>query len=274
MDYIKVTYPKPDDPVQSEILIANLAEAGFESFEETDTQVLAYIPADDFNESTLPAGYEKPEIEVIKDQNWNAVWESNYDPVLINEKVYIRAPFHESKDDVEYEIVINPKMAFGTAHHETTALMIEYLLEMKSVIKSKTVLDMGCGTGVLAILSKLEGAGEITAIDNDTWSVESSKENADINNVPSVNVLLGDASTLPGEETFDLILANINKNILLNDMPAYEKSLKKNGHILFSGFYYSDLKDIKNQATSLGLIFEDFKTKNSWTAARFAKPGN
>ncbi len=271
MDYIKVAYPKPDDPVKTEILIALLAETGFESFEESDSKVYAYIPEKSFDEKLLPSKELNPQVELIKDQNWNAVWESNYDPVLIKDKVYIRAPFHDSRKDVDYEIVINPKMAFGTAHHETTALMIEYLLELKPLLKNKSLLDMGCGTGVLAILSKMEGAGNVTAIDNDTWSVESTKENAELNNTP-LKVVLGDASSLPEKEEYDIILANINKNILLNDMPAYEKALKVEGIIIFSGFYETDLDDIKEKATSLGLKFESSKVKNNWTAAKFAKP--
>ncbi len=271
MDYIKVTYPKPDDGVDTEILIALLAEAGFESFEETAAEVLAYIPEKDFDKESLPAGWPQPEIELIKDQNWNAVWESNYDSVVVAGKVHIRAPFHESRSEVDYEIVINPKMAFGTAHHETTALMIEYLLEKHDSLKGRSVLDMGCGTGVLAILAAMEGAAEVMAVDNDTWSVESTRENIQVNATPNVNVVLGDASVLPREETFDIILANINKNILLNDMPVYEKALKKGGAILFSGFYKDDLKDIRDKAEGLGMKFVDFKTKNSWTAAQFVK---
>ncbi len=271
MDYIKATYRKPEDNIVTEILIAKLAEAGFESFEETEEAVLAYIPAKDYDENLMPSEYGAFETELIKDQNWNAVWESNYDPVLVAGKVFIRAPFHESNPKAQYEIVINPKMAFGTAHHETTALMIEYLLETGAGLRGKTVLDMGCGTGVLAILSAMLGAGKVVAIDNDTWSVESSKENIEVNNTPQVEVLLGDASTLKDEEIFDIILANINKNILLNDMPAYVKSLKPGGKILFSGFYQEDLPDLKEKARSLGLVFEDFKTKNNWTAAKFVK---
>ena len=271
MDYIKATYKKPESDVDSEILIAFLAEAGFESFENTENGVVAYIPAGDFSEDLLPSGYGKADIELIEDQNWNAVWESNYEPVLIGDSVFIRAPFHEHNPAANYEIVINPKMAFGTAHHETTALMIEYLLELKSQMKDKTLLDMGCGTGVLAILASMEGAGKITAIDNDTWSVESTEENTKENNTPNVKAVLGDASLLPEKETFDIILANINKNILLNDMPAYVKSLKKGGQILFSGFYEDDLNDIIEKAGVLGMEFVDFKTKNSWVSARFSK---
>lgn len=275
MDYIKLDCAKPGNSRDSEILIAELAEAGFESFEETDNRIFAYIPQKDFDRALLADidfhSDEKPAEEVIKDQNWNAVWESNYDPVLIAGKVYIRAPFHKSREDVEYEIEINPKMAFGTAHHETTSLIIEYLLEEQPEIRGKSVLDMGCGTGVLSILAVMQGASEVLAVDNDNWSYESTVENAEINKTPQVKAVLGDASALPKEATFDYILANINKNILLKDMEAYFRCLKKGGSIFFSGFYENDLTDIKEQAVNLGLRYINHKTKNNWTAAKFIK---
>ena len=271
MDYIKVAYPKPENTVQSEILIAQLAEIGFESFEETDQELLAYIPSKDFDPQRLPEYDPKPKVELIPDQNWNAVWESNYQPVLIAEKVFIRAPFHQANQEADFDLVIHPKMAFGTAHHETTALMIEYLLDLKNLLKGASVLDMGCGTGVLAILSAKLEAQNVTAIDNDTWSVESANENKMLNETSSVNVLLGDAATLPQKETFDLILANINKNILLRDMPNYTQALKKGGSIVFSGFYQNDLQDLVQKAQTLDLKLVSHKIKNDWTAAHFIK---
>jgi len=275
MDYIKLNCHRPSDKGSAEILIAELAEAGFESFEETEDRIFAYIPQKDFDRTLLANidfySDERPVEEFIKDQNWNAVWESNYDPVLIAGKVYVRAPFHKSREDVAFEIEINPKMAFGTAHHETTSLIIEYLLEEQPKIPGKSVLDMGCGTGVLSILAAMQGATEVLAVDNDNWSYESTAENAEINNTPQVNALLGDASLLPKEELFDYILANINKNILLKDMEAYFRCLKKGGSIFFSGFYDYDLVDIKQQAESLGLHYLNHKAKNNWTAAKFIK---
>ena len=275
MNYIKLTCAKPSEPVYTEILMAGLSEIGFESFEETEDSVLAYIPEKDFDEEKLKIidfhSDTEPFHELIEDQNWNAVWESNYNPVLIAGRVYIRAPFHDKRNDVDFDIVINPKMAFGTAHHETTALMIEYLLEEQNNIRAKTLLDMGCGTGVLAILASLMGAGEILAVDNDKWSYESTGENRAINQTPQVIAKLGDASSLPKTESFDYVLANINKNILLNDMEAYHRCLKKGGNIWFSGFYETDLEDIKRKAEDLGMTFLDHKVKNNWTAARFVK---
>lgn len=275
MDYIKLTCKKPENPVFVEIVMAALADIGFESFEETDDAILAYIPEKDFNRDNLAQidfhSDILPKEELVKDQNWNAVWESNYNPVFIANRVYIRAPFHESRPEVDYEIVINPKMAFGTAHHETTALIIEYLLEEEYNLKKKTLLDMGCGTGVLGILAVMEGAKQVLAVDNDHWSYESTLENAEMNHTPTVEALHGDASSLPKKELFDIVLANINKNILLKDMAAYNRCLKKGGDIYFSGFYESDLKDIKQKAASLGLTYINHKVKNNWTAAKFSK---
>ena len=275
MDYIKLTCAKPQNEVFTDILMADLGTAGFESFEETEESIYAYIPQKDYHPGLIVnIDFHtdiEPKTEVIKDQNWNAVWESNYNPVLIADRVYIKAPFHENRKDVDFQIEINPKMAFGTAHHETTALIIEYLLENENEIVGKSLLDMGCGTGVLATLAVMMGADYALAVDNDKWSYESTSENIKINNTPKVEPLLGDASSLPVEETFDIVLANINKNILLHDMAAYERCLKKDGFIYFSGFYESDLKDIKKAAESLGLHYVNHKVKNSWTAAKFSK---
>jgi len=275
MDYIKLTCAKPQEEFLTELLMANLGSIGFESFEETEDSIFAYIPQKDYNLSLIDDinfySDIKPKEEFIKDQNWNAVWESNYNPVLIANRVYIKAPFHEDREDVDYQIEINPKMAFGTAHHETTALIIEYLLENEIEIKGKSVLDMGCGTGVLAILAAMLGADDVLAVDNDKWSYESTSENILINHISRIEPLLGDASALPFEEIFDIVLANINKNILLNDMAAYNRCLKKGGFIYFSGFYESDLKDIKQKAASLGLTYINHKVKNNWTAAKFIK---
>jgi ribosomal protein L11 methyltransferase len=188
--------------------------------------------------------------------------------VLIAEKCFIRAPFHEHNPDAEFEIVIEPKMSFGTAHHETTSLMIEFLLEED--LRNKSVLDMGAGTGILAILSHLKGAQPVTAIDNDEWAYLNNIENTTRNNAEAIQVKLGDASLLTENEKYDIIIANINRNILLNDLPAYVNVLNNNGIIFLSGFYLGeDLEMIKQKCNALGLQFVVAKEKNKWCAARF-----
>jgi len=258
--------------------MALLAEAGFESFEETDTHLLAYIPEKDYSGQLAEAipecqkllQEEKASVTFIPEQNWNAVWESNYPPVLIADRCYIYAPFHEKKPEVEFNILIHPKMAFGTAHHETTAQIIALMLEED--FKGKEVLDMGCGTGVLAILASMKGAKHIDAVDIDTWSYNNTEENRQANHITNITTVLGDVTFLKDKkEKYDTILANINKNILMHDMPAYADTLKPGGKIFFSGFYETDLQEIKTKAAGLRLQYKEHHTKNSWMAAVFTK---
>ncbi|MBK6965437.1 MAG: 50S ribosomal protein L11 methyltransferase [Bacteroidales bacterium] len=275
MEYTELRCSLPADKLAfTELIMARLGEAGFESFSETDEGLLAYIPSAQFDPSILnnpllwPEGVEVGYTwEVIPEQNWNAVWESNFEPVILAEKCYIRAPFHPAMPEIEYEIVIEPKMSFGTAHHETTALMIEYLVEMQ--IKGLSVLDMGCGTGILAILAVMRGADKVTAIDNDEWAYRNSLENIERNKTTSVDVYLGDAALLKGKK-FDFIIANINRNILLNDIKDYCNSLNSGGTLLMSGFYIPDLVAITDAAESLGLKYQGHKERNNWVAASFS----
>lgn len=274
MNYIEVKIPKPADEDFSDLLISGLSDIGFESFAEEEKFLQAYIPEKDYSEQTLvEMDYIKPIFDrevivtVIPDQNWNAVWESNYPPVKIAGKCFIRAPFHEADPDTAYDIVLKPKMAFGTAHHETTAMMIELLLNEN--IEGKRVLDMGCGTAVLAILAAKKGATGIVAIDNDEWAYRNAIENIALNEVEFIRVEQGDASSLKELVNFDLILANINKNILLNDMEAYGEAMNKGGKIMFSGFYLNDLDDIKNAAKPNGMNFVSHISRNNWVAAVF-----
>ncbi len=273
MNYTELICRKPGNSDETDILVAELASVGFESFTEEDDRLLAYIPEKDYSEKELYENdYLKRHLKVlavnsIEDQNWNAVWESNYEPVVIRD-CGIRAPFHPERKDLKYDIVIHPKMSFGTAHHETTALIIDMLLDKD--VKGKKVLDMGCGTAVLAILSSMKGAAHITAIDNDEWAYTNAIENCTLNNIENIRVEMGDEQLL-GEETFDLILANINKNILLGAIPDYARVLEKGGEIIFSGFYESDLEDIKNKAEANGLLYQLYKMKNNWVAASFIK---
>jgi len=277
MEYVEVKYPvRADNKELAEELMALLGDLGYESFVEDTDALLSYIPSMHFDPSKLSDVNSWPENiditkfswQVIPEQNWNSVWEENFQPVTIAGRCHIRAPFHSPVTDVEYEIVIEPKMSFGTAHHETTALMIEYLLETDC--SDKKVLDMGCGTGVLAILASLRGSKDVTAIDNDEWAYNNSLENIERNNTPSINVYLGDASLLK-DQSFSLILANINRNILLQDIPAYARCFDTDGLLFLSGFYMEDLAFIIQAAENSGLKYISHKELNKWVAANFKK---
>lgn len=276
MDYYKISFKNLNDRFIPEILVAQLAEIGFESFEEENDKLTAYIQAPDFSQEEMfqIEGIRKLEDsgdiekEFIKAQNWNAVWESNYDAVTIK-NCHIRAPFHEPNKDVEFNILLNPKMAFGTAHHETTAMMIEFVLNSNPM--GLKILDMGSGTAVLAILAAIKGALKVTAIDNDEWAFQNANENIKLNDIHNVEAVLGDASILQKYGINDVIFANINKNILLNDIKYYTEVLKDDGSIYFSGFYENDLDDIKIECSNNGLVFVKYLSKNNWCAAKFVK---
>ena len=276
MNYYKVSFNNLNESHSPEMVMAFIADMEFESFEENENQLIAYIKEDNFKLADLQSiGFLKSlfendciKYELVKQQNWNAVWESNYPPVKIG-SCFIRAPFHEENKDAEYNILLNPKMAFGTAHHETTAMMIEYLLE--NDFANQQILDMGSGTAVLAILASMKNADSIVAIDNDNWAWENAIENAGLNNIENIEAVLGDAETLVNYDEFDTIFANINKNILLNDIKRYKQVLKKGGNIYFSGFYLNDLEDIKQECNKYSLEFVSNKLKNNWVAAEFVK---
>jgi len=275
MEYIELICHPSKGADSSELLIAMLAEVGFESFTENENGTLSAFIQAPFYTSELSERLATAEFSVllssfqaisIPDQNWNAVWESQYEPVLIDGVCMVRAPFHEQKSGVEFDIVIMPKMSFGTAHHETTKLMIQYLLSMQPV--GKSLLDMGSGTAVLAILARMKGASPVAAIDNDEWAFNNALENVQSNNFADIEVLLGDSVLLEGK-TFDIILANINRNILLNDIPAYRKSLNAGGKLFVSGFYSEDLPLIEAKAGECGLSIMSSRVENNWTAACF-----
>lgn len=277
MNYTKIIFNLTPDSVENrEILIAVLADLAFESFDETEEQVLGYVPGESFNFeemneiiSALPFSVNT-ENEIIPDQNWNEVWEKNYfKPLLIGNRCLVRAPFHTEYEPAEFELVIEPKMAFGTGNHETTTLVAEQILNMD--LTGKTLLDMGCGTGILGMLASLKGAKSVTAIDIDTWSFESTVENARLNNIYNLEAKLGDASLL-GNETYEIIFANIHKNVIINDLPAYEKVLQSGGKLYLSGFYTHDMPDVKKKAESLGLQETGFQEKNNWVVYSFEKP--
>jgi len=279
MDYIELRIRIDPDQEKREVLSALLAEAGYESFVDEIDFLLAYIPEPDFNLVTLKELQERlPNIyrfhfsfDKIPTRNWNAVWEKNYSPVLIENSVSIRAPFHPSIKNADYEIIIEPKMSFGTAHHPTTAQIIKLMISQD--FKNKMVLDMGCGTSVLAILASKLGAKEIDAVDNDEWAYNNSVENVERNHVSNINLFLDDAAFLkPSKDNFyDIIIANINRNILLNDLPNYAKALKKGGYIIMSGFYQKDLDLLDKKAKSHGLIFDINISEHDWVAAKWTK---
>ena len=278
MDSIYIAYEfslSPRDPA-TEILIAELGDVGFESFVEHDNGVTAYIQKIEWNPNILDNLYVLGSnefkisfsyIEVIQ-TNWNKEWEKNFNPIQVDNLVSIRAPFHKNPS-LKFDIVIEPKMSFGTGHHETTHMMIQHLLALD--LENKKVLDMGCGTGILAIFAEKKGAQPIDAIDIDNWCYQNSLENVQRNGCTHIIVLEGDSSLLK-QKKYDIIIANINRNILISDMKTYTECLNKNGILLLSGFYKEDVIIIENEVTKHGLSFENLLQKNNWVALKFMKP--
>ena len=271
--YIGYHFEVEPKDLGSEILIAELGELPFDSFIETENGFSAYIPKENWTENILEDIYilNNPEfkisytIEEIEQKNWNAEWEKNFDPIDVDGLCHVRAPFHP-KTQAKYDIVIEPKMSFGTGHHETTHMMIQHLLEMN--VEGMKTLDMGCGTAILAILAEMKGAQPIDAIDIDNWCYLNSIENAERNDCKHISVYEGDASLLAGKK-YDLIIANINRNILLNDMQTYVDCLNPNGVILFSGFYEQDIPYIDASCTEKGLTFVKKINRNNWVSLKY-----
>ena len=256
-----------------EILVAELGEKPFESFIETEFGVTAYVQKDLWTEDILEDIFilTSPEfvisfvVEEIEQVNWNEEWEKNFEPIEVDGKCHVRAPFHP-KTNAEFDIVIEPKMSFGTGHHETTHMMIQHLLEMD--VKGLKTLDMGCGTAILAILAEMKGAQPIDAIDIDNWCYLNSIENAERNHCQHISVYEGDAALLQGKK-YDLIIANINRNILLNDMQSYVDCLNPGGTILFSGFYEEDIPFIDDSCTKKGLTYIKKFQRNNWVSLKY-----
>lgn len=273
MKYLEFTFQyHPNEEVVSDILMAVLADVEFESFVNEGNLLKAYIQESLFNEdqlkqalSTFPINIESISytFDAVEEKDWNEEWEKNFfQPIIIGDQCAIHSTFHKDIPKVEYDIIINPQMAFGTGHHETTSLIIGELLKLN--LKDKAVLDMGCGTSILAILAHKRGAKPITAIDIDTWCVENSKDNCKLNDIKDISVELGDASILKGKEPFDIVIANINRNILLNDMSSYVNVLKNKGILIMSGFYTEDIKILQEKGNALSLNFVKSNDKNNW----------
>ncbi|HYX09280.1 MAG TPA: 50S ribosomal protein L11 methyltransferase [Bacteroidales bacterium] len=276
MNYIEVTFTFGDSPAEAgEILIALLGEIGYESFQENENGFSAYIPEKEFSLDKIDeiAGHLLSEhhvnntYRIIKEENWNAVWESNFEPVKITDDCVIRATFH-APENVPYEILVDPKMSFGTGHHETTWLMAKALLETE--VSGKQVLDMGCGTGVLAILASMKGAAGVLAVDIDEWAYNNTLENIQLNKRNNISVLQGNVDSISGKY-FDLILANINRNILLEQIRHYSETLKPGGKLFLSGIFREDEQIISEEAEKHALYKSWTTTKNKWIAIGFTK---
>ena len=279
MKYLEVTFrTQPCNETVNDVLSALCGDIGFESFVEAKEGVKAYIQETLYSEEKLkyviaafPIKNTAISYEVTpqKDKDWNEEWEKNFfQPIIIGDRCVIHSTFHKDVPQAEYDILINPQMAFGTGHHETTSLILSELLDAD--LQGKSLLDMGCGTSILAILASMRGADPITAIDIDDWCVSNSKDNIKLNHISNISVELGDASSLKGR-SFDIIIANINRNILLNDMAQYVACMHQGSEIYMSGFYVKDIPFIRAEGERLGLRFVHYKEKHNWTAVKFAK---
>jgi ribosomal protein L11 methyltransferase len=276
MNYIELVVNVEPKEQGSDVLIAQLAELGYESFVETEKGFNAYIQEPDFNTQQLNlalsfyADFFKFEYSsnTIQQQNWNKEWENNFQPIDVKGACYIRAPFHEAPQGYRYDVIIEPKMSFGTGHHSTTQLMIQKLMELD--VKGKSFLDMGCGTGVLAIVASMMGADPVTAVDIDEWSYENTIENCEKNNIKNVLVHKGNVQILAGR-VFHSILANINKNVLLKDLNVYKEVLEKSGNLVISGFFETDIDELTAKANELGLLLKDRVVQEQWAMLHFIK---
>lgn len=282
MTYTEVTFTiEPYTEAIADALIAELGTIGYDGFSYTEKGFTAYIPSKDYNRKTI-SGLQllqyfserfriSTDTREIEDQDWNKIWEENFTPLVVDNRIQVRAGFHEPMPGIEYEIIIEPKMSFGTGHHATTALMLRMILELAPEMRGKRVLDMGCGTGILSIMAAKTGAREVTGIDIDEWAYNNAMENIRNNHLNNITIKIGDASLLETEQNFGIILANINRNILLNDMEHYVKRLQSPGYLIMSGFYLKDLSLIQEKAGSLGLDFQEYHEENQWVAASFYK---
>lgn len=282
MTYTEVIFTlEPYTEAVADALIAELGNIGYDGFSYTEKGFSAYIPTKDYDRQaitenqTLQYFSEHFHISVdtreIKDQDWNKVWEENFTPIVVDNQIQVRAGFHDPIPGIAYEIIIEPKMSFGTGHHATTALMLRTILALAPEIKGKRVLDMGCGTGILSIMAAKTGARKVTGIDIDPWAYNNAMENIRNNRLDNIAIKIGDASLLQAEQDYDIILANINRNILLDDMEHYIGKLQSPGYLVMSGFYLKDLPMIREKAEFLGIQFQEYREENQWVAATFYK---
>ena len=275
MKTLEYTFTAPSSDIQHDMLTTMLAEIGFDSFMDDNRSLKAYCSADNRDDLAVENLLLEPsfsdirllKVEEMPDKDWNELWEASCQPVVVNERCRVRAPFHEPDPSFEFDLVIEPKMSFGTANHETTAQIIQLMLETD--FQGKDVLDMGSGTAVLAILAKKLGAARTVAIDNDEWAYRNAFTNTELNGISDIEIVLGDALAIQG--SFDVVLANINRNILLRDMRHYVAAMKPGAHIFFSGFYVEDLNSIKAEAGLQELHYCRHLSRNDWVAAEFGK---
>ena len=278
MKYFEFTFhTSPCTETVNDVLTAVLGEVGFESFVECEGGLTAYIQQTLCDENAIKIAINEfplPDTDITytyteaEDKDWNEEWKKIFSqPIVIDNRCVIHSTFHHDYPHAEYDIVINPQMAFGTGHHETTSSILGELLDAD--LKGKSVLDMGCGTSILAILASMRGADPVTAIDIDDWCVNNSRDNIALNHISNITVELGDASLLKGRKPFDIIIANINRNILLQDMPAYAACMKKGSELYISGFYTEDIPVLREKAESLGMEFVHHREKNNWAAVKF-----
>lgn len=275
MKYIEVKIELVEE--FQDIVVAELSLFPFDTFTNEENHLLAYIPLDEYKEEYLLEIKDKYaelfdfpyEVNEMEDKNWNEEWEKNFDPVFIDDQCVIKAHFHKIEKKYPYEILITPKMSFGTGHHATTELMIRYLLELD--ITDKKVMDAGTGTGVLAIMASIKKAKETVAFDIDDWSFENAKENIGLNSCNNVSMQQGTVESVNINGTFDIILANINKNVLLKEIEIYSQYLLENGYLVLSGFYQNDIQDLVSVAQENGLVYVSEKVKDNWSSVLLSK---
>lgn len=271
MKYVQVSFSCiPNDEIVTDVLAAQLSEIGFESFVPSEKGMEAFVPQSLFSSQKIDEAIADfmldAQIEYtaneVEDKNWNEEWEKNYfQPIVIDNQCIIHSSFHHPEGEYDYRILIDPKMAFGTGHHQTTGLILSEILEMD--FEGKSVLDMGCGTAVLAILAYMRGANPVTAIDIDEWAYNNSLENIHLNKADAIDVKKGGAELL-GKEKYDVIFANINRNILLEDMPRYQSVMDEDSILIMSGFYTEDVPAIRAKAEELGLFYLGFRQSDNW----------